>query len=97
MKQVGKRITPPEPPSADALTAAQLDHIAEGMARLARERAPAEVDGCIASMHDCLDGPEQEAAPLSDPGVMERLRQDWAKRQAIYGEAFGADLWEKLK
>ncbi len=39
-----------------------------------------------ADFHACLDGPEQESRPLSDPAVAERLRQDWAKRQLIYGE-----------
>ncbi|MBA4342306.1 MAG: hypothetical protein C0423_09160 [Methylibium sp.] len=39
-----------------------------------------------AELHACLDGPDQESLPLPGPTVVERLRQDWAKRQRIYGE-----------
>jgi len=42
----------------------------------------------IPSLHDGLDGPEQEAVPLSTPGIEELLRQDWAQRQALYGVSF---------
>ncbi|GEM_PF-3571752 len=39
---------------------------------------------CVASMFDCLDGPDQVAMDLTDPAIAKRLRQDMAKRAALY-------------
>lgn len=39
----------------------------------------------IAATHDGLDGPDQQNLRLSDPGVMERIQLDQAKRPAVIG------------
>jgi glycerate-2-kinase len=94
MKLVGKRISLPELP-VPAPTPDELEQIAAGMVQLAKKRAQAAALAHIATTHDGLDGQEQQAVPLSDPGVMEQHRRDWAKRQAIYGKDAFPDLLEK--
>ena len=84
MKYVGKRAAPPESPTP-AHTSAELDQIAAGMVQLASKRAQATAIARMAAMHDGPDGPEQQAVPLSDPGLMERIRHAEAKRPAIFG------------
>lgn len=84
MKHVGNRLPPPKPP-APAPSPDELEQIAAGMVQLANKRAQAAGIARIAAMHDGLDGPDLQVVPLSDPGVMERIRQDQAKRPAIFG------------
>ncbi len=84
MKHVGNRLPPPEPP-ASAPSPDELEQIAAGMVQLANKRAQAAAIARIAAMHDGLDGPYLQAVPLSDPGVIERVRQDQDKRPAIFG------------
>ncbi|MBU3537258.1 hypothetical protein KHT87_22805, partial [Alkalihalobacillus clausii] len=51
-----------------------------GFSARSSNRAQATAVARMAAMHDGLDGPEQQAVPLSDPGLMERIRHAEAKR-----------------